>query len=203
MSEATPGGVEAALRALLARRAPSPHGDFDVRDVRSDELRPAAVLVLLERGAAWRVVLTKRTMQVDHHKGEVSFAGGMRDAGDADAEATALREAHEELGLDPARVDIVGRLDSYFTVSKFLVTPVVGVVDPDLPLAPSPIEVERILRVPIAYLREPRHWFDDVREWRGERRVLRSCRFGEDLIWGATSRMLQRFLEIVPADLLP
>src|SRR5215470_15312466 len=105
-----PGDVEAALRALLAGRAPGQHGDLDPRFVRPDELRPAAVLVLLERGAAWRVVLTKRTMQVDHHKGEVSFAGGMCDASDADAEATALREAHEELGLDPARVDVVGRL---------------------------------------------------------------------------------------------
>jgi 8-oxo-dGTP pyrophosphatase MutT (NUDIX family) len=132
----------------------------------------------------------------------VSFAGGMRDPDDTDARHTALREAHEELGLDPARVDVLGELDDLVTVTGFRVTPVVAATGPDPDYRPNPAEVDRILRVPLAHLRDAQHWFDDIRTWRGETRVLRSCRFGDDIIWGATSRILQGFLEIMPPDVL-
>ena len=195
---------ESRLAGLLRASPAGRHGDLDPRVVGLPDsaLRPAAVLVLLERGPGWRVVLTKRTTSVDHHKGEVSFAGGMRDTGDADARATALREAHEELGLDPAAVTVLGELPDYVTITRFLVTPVVAAIDPGCEFQPNPGEVDRVLRVPLDHLRDESQWFDDVREFRGERFVLRSCRYEGDLIWGATSRMLQSFLHLLPPDLL-
>ncbi len=205
MSEAHPSQTdESELAALLARREIRRGGDLDPRRADADArpLVAASVLVLLERGPAWRVVLTKRTTNVDLHKGEVSFAGGMRDPGDTDSRATALREAHEEIGLDPAHVTVLGEIDELVTVTGFVVTPVVATVDPDRPFRPNPGEVERVLRVPLEHLRDPTSWFEDVRTWHDHTYVLRSCRFGDDIIWGATSRMLQNFLEIVPPHLL-
>lgn len=195
---------EARLAGLLAASPAGRHGDLDPRVVGLPEsaLRQAAVLVLLERGPGWRVVLTKRTTSVDHHKGEVSFAGGMRDADDPDPRATALREAHEELGLLPGAVTVLGQLPDYVTITRFLVTPVVAAIDPGHDFTPNPGEVDRVLRVPLDHLRDEAQWFDDVREFRGERFVLRSCVYKGDLIWGATSRMLQSFLRLLPPDLL-
>jgi len=197
--------VETELAALLARRPRSVLGDLDPRleSPPGLDLVPASVLVLLERGPGYRMVFTRRTTSVEHHKGEVSFAGGMRDPEDADSRATALREAWEELGLDPDRVTVLGELDELVTVTSFLVTPVVGVVDSDLEFQPNRDEVEHILRVPMTHLRDPAQWFEDSRTWRGQVHRLRSCRYGNDVIWGATSRMLQNFLAVVPEQLLP
>ena len=195
---------EARLAGLLAASPAGRHGDLDPRvaGLHDSALRPAAVLVLLERGPGWRVVLTKRTTHVEQHKGEVSFAGGMRDPGDADPRATALREAHEELGLDPGAVTVLGQLPDYVTITHFLVTPVVAAIDAGYGYRPSPDEVERVLRVPLDHVRDESQWFDDAREFRGERFVLRACRYEGELIWGATSRMLQSFLALLPPDLL-
>ena len=196
--------AEARLAAVLAARPRALQGDLDPRPI--PELGrsavDAAVLVLLERGDGYRMVFTKRTEHVETHKGEVSFAGGMRDPGDADARATALREAEEEIGVEPCDVLVLGELDPLVTVTGFRVTPVVGAVDAGTVYRPNPREVERILRVPMAHLRDPAQWFEDVRAWRGTLHRLRSCRYGEDVIWGATSRMLQNFLTAVPPDLL-
>jgi len=200
----TARAAEARLAEILATHTPVLQGDLDPRPI--PELgRPvadAAVLVLLERGNGYRMVFTKRTEQVETHKGEVSFAGGMRDPQDADARATALREAHEELGLEPRAVTLLGELDPLVTVTGFRITPVVGAVDAGIVYRPNPSEVDRVLQVPMAHLRDPAQWFDDVRAWRGQLHRLRSCRFGDDVIWGATSRMLQNFLAVVPPDLL-
>jgi 8-oxo-dGTP pyrophosphatase MutT (NUDIX family) len=196
---------EAELAALLARRPLSRQGDLDPR-LRAgvpERLVPAAVLVLLERGPRYSVVFTKRTHHVMHHKGEVSFAGGMRDPEDADLRATALREAHEEIGLPPQAITLLGELDQLVTVTGFEVTPVVGVTDAGAAYWPSPVEVDRVLQVPMEHLRDPSHWFEEDRTWRGQVHRLRSCRYGEDVIWGATSRILQNFLAVVPPHLLP
>jgi len=202
VSERGTARTEAAIQSALARRRPQLRGDFEPRPgPGARALVEAAVLVLLERGPAWQMVFTKRTTHVQTHKGEVSFAGGMRDPEDADVTRTALREAHEELGLPPERVTVLGELDDLVTVTGFQVTPIVAVTGPDPVYRPSVREVERILRVPLAHLCDATQWFDDVRVWRGEERVLRSCRYGDDVIWGATSRILQGFLELVPADL--
>ena len=118
---------------------------------------PAAVLVpLLEVEGALHVLFTRRAASLPHHQGQVAFPGGSRDAGDADAEATALREAHEEIGLRPADVRVLGRLDDIETVaSRFLITPVVGVVPHPYPWRPCAREVDTIFTVPLHDLLAP------------------------------------------------
>lgn len=191
------------LAQFLSNQDAGRYADVDRRipETRTD-LRPAAVLLLLERTPGYSVVLTKRTHLVEHHKGEISLAGGMAESNDRNAEDTALREAHEELGVQPQHVDVLGKLGELVTVTNFIVQPVVGVIDADYPMVPQETEVDRVLRVPMAVLRDPQSWFDDVREWKGERHVLRSCHWDGELIWGATSRILQRFLELVPAHII-
>ena len=188
---------------LLRTRTPKRLGDLDPRVVdRPGPLRPAAVVVLLERTAGYSVILTKRSREVEHHKGEISLAGGMRDPGDASLEATALRELQEEIGVPPDAVRVLGRLDDIATVTGFLVTPFVCAIDAGQPLRLHAGEVERVLHVPMQVLRDPAAWFDDIRTWRGDTYHLRSCRFGDDVIWGATSRILQHFLAVIPTDVL-
>jgi 8-oxo-dGTP pyrophosphatase MutT (NUDIX family) len=198
------GATEARLRARLAARPAATQGDLDPRRAVTPDRRlvPAAVLVLLERDPGYAMVFTKRTTQVDHHKGEVSFAGGMSDPGDVDACATALREAEEELGLDASTVTVLGELDRLVTVTGFMVTPIVAAIDAGYAYRPSPAEVERVLRVPLPHLRDDGQWFEEEREWRGRSYRLRSCRFEGDVIWGATSRILQNFLDVIPVEIL-
>jgi 8-oxo-dGTP pyrophosphatase MutT (NUDIX family) len=196
--------VEARLRERLASRPRGALGDLDARRpaIPAQDLVPASVLVLLERVPGYSMIFTKRTTQVDHHKGEVSFAGGMRDPEDADAWATALREAHEEIGVPPPAVTVLGELDTLVTVTGFQVTPVVAAVDAGAEMRANPAEVEKVLRVPLRHLRDAQQWFEEERMWRGETYRLKSCRFEDCVIWGATSRILQNFLEVVPRELL-
>jgi len=196
--------VEARVRDVLARRSRDRLGDLEARVPDDVELQlvPAAVLVLLERVPEYSIILTKRTTTVDHHKGEVSFAGGMCDPGDADVLATALREAQEELGIDPRAVTLLGELDQLFTVTRFQVTPIVAAIDAGYPYRPSPAEVDRVLHVPLPHLRDPSAWFEEERSWRGSSYRLRSLRWQDDVVWGATARMLQNFLAAIPADVL-
>lgn len=198
--------VESRVREILRQRRRGRIGDLDPdpRRAQPDEhpLVGAAVAVLLERAPGYNVVLTKRTDRVEHHKGEISCAGGARDANDRDLVATALRETHEEIGIEPADISVLGALDELVTVTQFCVTPIVCAVDAGLQYRPHAPEVERILKVPVRVLRDPGAWFEDERTWRGRRYRLRSCRYGDDIVWGATSRILQNFLAVIPAEVL-
>jgi 8-oxo-dGTP pyrophosphatase MutT (NUDIX family) len=198
--------VESRVREILAQRRRGRLGDLDPDPRRSqpdaDQLVGAAVAVLLERAPGYNVVLTQRTECVEHHKGEISLAGGAQDPDDGDVVATALRETYEEIGIEPQHVSVLGSLDELVTVTRFRVTPVVCAVDAGLEYRPHAPEVERILRIPVHVLRSPGSWFEDVRTWRGKTYRLRSCRYGTDIVWGATSRILQNLLDTIPADVL-
>jgi 8-oxo-dGTP pyrophosphatase MutT (NUDIX family) len=160
---------------------------------------PAAVLLLLyEHDGRPHIVFQKRTDEVEHHKGQISFPGGGADPGDRDLVYTALRETHEEIGVHPGDVDVLGRLDELVTISKFHVTPFVGW----LGTYPyrwrfSDPEVAYLLEVSLDHLREPATFVPDRRVINGREFVLPSYQFRDDIIWGATARMLANFLDVV------
>ena len=162
------------------------------------EATPAAALLLLyERDDGLHVLFQERSHQVEHHKGEISFPGGARDDGDGSAASTALRETHEEVGVAPEDVDLLGELDEIWTISNFRLRTFVGWLR-EWPYAFQfePIEVASLLEVPLGHLVAPATLVDDVREIDGRRVVLPSYRWGEHLIWGATGRILTNFLDV-------
>jgi 8-oxo-dGTP pyrophosphatase MutT (NUDIX family) len=149
-----------------------------------------------------RVILTKRPDTMPFHQGEIAFPGGKKEDGDADLRAAALREAHEEIGLDRGAVDVVAELDSLITVAgRFVLTPFVGLLPARPALSPDPTEVVSVFDVPLSELlddevyREER-W--DIPEGYGVTPgVDRSIHFFEladETVWGATARILVSFL---------
>jgi len=142
--------------ASLGGRTPAEIGNYHQETPADESIRaraiPASVLIpLVEHTDGLSVLLTRRSEGISY-PGQVCFPGGRADPGDASPEATALREAHEEIGLDPESVRILGRLGDYYTQSAFRITPVVGLVRPPLELTPSPREVTEILEVPLQVL---------------------------------------------------
>jgi 8-oxo-dGTP pyrophosphatase MutT (NUDIX family) len=182
----------AVTRARLAAR--------QRRVVEPGPLVRAAVLVpIIDRGEAY-LVFAQRTDRVGHHAGQISFPGGRVDPGDADDLAAALREAHEEVGLEPARVEPLGMLDDTETfATQFVITPIVGVVRGPVVWQPDGEEIEKVIEVPVAALLD-RGCFR-VEQW--ERNgVVRDVYFYEyrgDTVWGATARILKTYLDVVEA----
>jgi 8-oxo-dGTP pyrophosphatase MutT (NUDIX family) len=174
-----------------------------VREVKfaDRQMAHAAVLVpIVMRGPGGdqpTVLLTERTQHLSTHSGQVAFPGGRTDETDADAVATALREAQEEVGLDPRFVQVIGHLPIYVTGTSFVVTPVVGLVQPDFDLRPNPHEVADAFEVPLSFLMNPANHRLHAFEWEGVRREWYSMPYVEGgrerFIWGATAGMLRNF----------
>ena len=180
------------IRRLLSEYAPIAQAP--------DPMPTAAgvLLILHERPAGPHVIFQKRTDSVRDHKGQVSFPGGAVDPGDESTMHTALRETHEEIGVDPAHVEVFGRLDDMVTVSNYLVTPYVGWLDRyPYEWNVSDREVAYLLEVPLDHLRDPKNLIPDRRVINGREYEFQSYQFGDDLIWGATARMLGNFLDIL------
>jgi 8-oxo-dGTP pyrophosphatase MutT (NUDIX family) len=177
------------LREALAAPAAEPPLQGDFPELRAKAEVPAAVLVATTDRHEPGVILTVRREHLRTHAGQVAFPGGRLDPGE-DAAQAALREAHEELLLDPAAAELVGAIEAYRTVTGFVVTPVIGVVPPDLPLTPHEQEVADWFEAPLAFLLDAanqqyrsalfqgqtRHYYEIV--WNGRR------------IWGATAAMI-------------
>ncbi len=155
----------------------------------SQPIVDAAVLVAVTDRAEPGVILTQRPMTMRNHPGQIAFPGGRKDGDDADIIEAALREAQEEIGLPPSTVSIVGLADQYRTITSFVVTPVIAVVPPDLPLVANE-EVEHIFEVPLSFLLDPVNHRVNSLEWEGERREFFEIIWGEHNIWGATAAMI-------------
>ena len=175
-------------------------GDHDLNpELRpSGTLRPAAVLVpLIERKDGIQVLLTLRTPHLNAHAGQISFPGGRIDAADADATAAALREAEEEVGIPPDRVEIIGRLDTYWTRTGFEIVPVVGFVDPSVTFQPDPFEVAEIFEAPLDFLADEANHQRRSREFQGRLRYFYAMLWDRYTIWGATAGMLVNLAELL------
>jgi 8-oxo-dGTP pyrophosphatase MutT (NUDIX family) len=159
---------------------------------------PAAVLIpLFLKNGSWHILFTKRTDHLQHHRGEISFPGGVRHPEDRDLLQTALRESWEEVGIEPSDVQILGQLDDFFSIHNYHVTPYVGVIPASYPFAPNPDEIERLMEVPLEALRDPTIF--RAEEWQrdGIQRLVYFYRYGDDEIWGLTAAMLKQFLDTV------
>lgn len=168
----------------------SPVTETSLRDSKR-ELTPAAVLVpVVIRPTGPTVLLTQRTAHLRDHAGQVSFPGGRCEESDASAEATALREAEEEVGLDPGQVELLGRLPEYRTGTGFVVTPVVGLVTPPLNLKLDDFEVAEVFEPPLAFLLDRANHQRQTMEIRGERHEFWAMPWQGYFIWGATAGML-------------
>ncbi len=163
----------------------------------------AAVLVPIVMRDRLTVLLTERTAHLSSHSGQIAFPGGKTDADDADATATALREAYEEVGLDSAFVQVLGALPEYLTGSAFIVTPVVALVQPGFKLVPNVNEVADVFEVPLEFLMNPAHHQRQSVEWKGVQRAWFSMPYQDKLrqrfIWGATAGMLRNLYRMLAA----
>lgn len=158
--------------------------------------RPAAVLVpLWDDGQVVQMVFTKRTPHLDNHAGQVSFPGGTADPHDPGLRATALRETHEEVGVAPEQVELITRLDQVVTITGFLVTPYLGLVDPAARFQPNPVEVERLVLIPLPKVLDRTNYQTVDMDWEGMPLRQIALFQGPDMVWGATMRMLLNMLD--------
>jgi len=164
--------------------------------------RAAVLLPLFDKEGVCSILFTKRTNEVRHHKGEISFPGGMFDEEDGDLERTALREASEEIGLKETDARILGALDDIVTVTEFIVTPFVGVIPYPYPFRPSPVEIAELIEVPLAALLDPGCFGEkEIIHNYDQKRIVEAYQYREHSIWGATASILRQFLELIsPAD---
>jgi 8-oxo-dGTP pyrophosphatase MutT (NUDIX family) len=153
-------------------------------------ITPAAVLVAVVDRPEPTVLLTLRPDTMRKHPGQVSFPGGRIDPGDGGPVEAALREAEEEIGLPPGQVEVIGVADRYRTVTGFEVTPVVGLVPPDLRFRPNPHEVADLFEAPLRHLLDPAHQQMRSAVWRGRERHYYEIDYEGRRIWGATAAMI-------------
>ena len=178
------------VKEVLARRVSQTLAD--------PSLVPAAVLlVLYPKDDQYCILLNKRSEQVEFHKGEISFPGGTQDQEDKDSMHTALREIEEEMGIRREDITILGELDEVATHSGFGVRVYVGTIDFPYAFKPSNLEVAEVLEVPIAVLQDPANLRVESRWNQGQLSTSYAYAYSQHLIFGATARILQQFLELL------
>jgi len=188
------------IRRAIARHQPVLRPEFGAA---------AAVLVpLLPRPEGLHVLFTERSKELRAHAGQISFPGGRVELSDADAPAAAMREAHEEVGLDKEDVEILGMLDDCPTfVTGFVITPVVGLINPlaftsagRYPWNPSPAEIAALHELPLADFLEPRNLRIEMREREGRMFELYWYTVQGQVVWGATARILSQLIQLAQED---
>lgn len=173
------------------------YGDFLLNpafeaQMKAAQYKDAAVLIgLRDHGDMVSVILTERTAHLAKHAGQVAFPGGKIDPEDASPEAAALREAEEEIGLDPARVEILGRLPDYLTGTGYRIKPVLALVDAGAGFVPNPLEVDAVFETPFAYLMDESNYRRESRVWQGIERHYYSMDWDGHLIWGVTAGIIR------------
>jgi 8-oxo-dGTP pyrophosphatase MutT (NUDIX family) len=190
--------------ALTDNSLPGARGDLDLDPVLWEKAgvkatKPAAVLIPVVERAEPTVLLTQRTPDLASHSGQIAFPGGKIDPADASPQAAALREAREEIGLDPRYIDPIGYLDLYLTFSGFRILPLLARVEPDYQLTINPAEVADAFEVPLSFLMHPANHQRLKRDWEGIERHYYAMPFGERYIWGVTAGILRNLYERIYA----
>lgn len=198
--------AELTPQALRQRFQSQPAWSPELRaEHRFSERAPthASVLIPVMMREELMVLLTQRTAHLSSHSGQIAFPGGKADASDADAIATALREAHEEVGLESQFAEVLGTLPHYTTGSAFIVTPVIALISPEARLCANPAEVAHVFEVPLSFLMNPANHRRHRVEWDGANREWFSMPFAnsqaEWFIWGATAGMLRNLYRFLRA----
>lgn len=175
-------------------QALDPALDIEIEDERylgdTVQHRAAAVLIPITDRAEPGVILTQRPTWLRSHAGQVAFPGGKVDDTDESSIFAALREAEEELNIPPARVEVIGVADTYYSGSGYSIAPVVGIIPPDLELQPNPQEVEDWFEVPLAFLLDPANSIKKETNWNGQQRSYYDMQWGERRIWGVTAGII-------------
>ena len=190
--------IKSALDQYIGDKITS---DFDLNKDLSPvkaKLRDAAVLIpIIIRPDGLNIILTKRSNNLQHHPGQIAFPGGKVDGLDNSLIDTALREAHEEIGLMQKNVEILGLLPKHETITNFKVTPVVGLVDSSYQPRIEPGEVEEIFEVPFTSITNSKNFQFNYRVWGKHKRGYYSMPYGPYYIWGATARIMRMFCDIL------
>lgn len=185
--------IQTRLREALSRRKK--------RVSRDSSRTPAAVLILIyPKEGEPHVLFTRRTEEVEHHKGEVSFPGGVQDPEDASPTETALRESQEEMGIAPEEVTLLGELDETPTGTGFLVHPVVSSIEEGYRWRPNPAEIAEVIEVPLEALMAPENRRMETRWIEGHPREFCSFACKGHLIWGATAGIVRQLVEALEAS---
>jgi 8-oxo-dGTP pyrophosphatase MutT (NUDIX family) len=167
---------------------------------REEDYRQAGVLIpFLREQNRWHILFIRRAdHEHDHHSGQVAFAGGKFEHGDIDLQRTALREAQEEIGLQPQHVEILGQLNYHFSVTRFKIAPVVGHIQWPYQFVPDQAEVARVFTIPLAWLADSANY--RIENWQREGKqmpVIYYEKFDGELLWGATARMVQSLIKLL------
>jgi 8-oxo-dGTP pyrophosphatase MutT (NUDIX family) len=188
--------IRTKLREAI-ESAPSSDGYAEIDLTDETRLKCAAVLIpLLRQDDEWHLLFTRRTDKVESHKGQVSFPGGACDEGETTPEETALREANEEVGIDPQKVRVLGKIMNMITITSFRVTPVVGIIEWPTVLHLGKDEVERVFTIPLNWLAEKNNRWEFSMSGRNRSLIVYHPYDGE-LLWGATARMTVDFLKVL------
>lgn len=168
--------------------------DFSPRRFPSNSPQASVLIALTNEVDDPSVVLTKRASKLSTHSGEIAFPGGKHDKTDTDLLHTALREAHEEVGLHPDQVEVLGSLGQVMSKHGLQVTPWVGVIPQDLPLTPNPGELDEVFHVPLSFFLEDHRYCTDEIRFRGKTLYVPAWDFNGHIIWGLTAYMLVELL---------
>lgn len=171
------------------------HNDFVVN---SEPFVPASVLIpIFEKENKSHILFTKRTDKVSHHKGQISFPGGKFDKTDKDLEFTALRETHEEIGVNPDDVKIIGQINKMITNTNFIVTPYVGLIPYPYDFLVNPDEISELIIVPVKHLLDKSYFRIEKREYRNQIIDIYYYDYLDYTIWGVTGKILFDFLTLI------
>ena len=186
------------LRPEPIGRLDDARGDHDLNRTaprKPDPKRAAVLIPVVRRETGLTILFTRRSGALRAHSGQISFPGGRIDAADASPLAAAMREAREEIGLDPRFVEPLGYSDTYLSTSGYLVTPAVGLVSEGFSLALNPAEVDEVFETPLAYALDDAHFELHVRPWGGVLRRYYALPFENRYVWGVTAGILRHFTE--------